>query len=230
MRQPEAAGDGERAALMASAAACGVDLDDLQAAKLLAFLDLLERWNRSYNLTSLRERSAMRVQHLNDCLAVVPALRRHLASGGRLLDIGSGGGLPAVVLAVVLPDIDVTAIDAVGKKAAFVRQAAGALGLPNLHAVHGRIEAHEAVPYDVITARAFASLAELVRLSARLLAPTGSWMAMKGQRPDDEIAALPAPIDVFHVEPLNVPDLHAQRCLVWMRPRAAAHTGSSTAR
>jgi 16S rRNA (guanine527-N7)-methyltransferase len=113
----------------------------------------------------------------------------------------------------------VSCIDTVGKKAAFIRQVAGELALPNLHAVHARVESLAGSPFDVITARAFASLPDLIRLTRPLLAPGGLWMAMKGRRPDDEIAALPADIDMFHVEPLDVPGLHAERCLIWMRPR-----------
>jgi 16S rRNA (guanine527-N7)-methyltransferase len=121
------------------------------------------------------------------------------------------------VLAVTEPNWDVSCVDTVGKKAAFVRHVAGELGLPNLHAEHARVEHLQRAPFDVITSRAFASLADFVRLTRHLLAPGGVWMAMKGKRPDDEIAALPAGVEVFHVEPITVPGLDAQRCLVWMR-------------
>ena len=190
--------------------------------RLEQFLGLLARWNAAYNLTAVREPAQMRAQHLADCLAAVDPLRRHLGPGrrARILDVGSGGGLPGVVLAVANAAWDVTCVDAVGKKAAFVRQVAAELGLANLHAAHARVEAlSAAVPYDVITARAFASLSELARLTRCLLAPGGAWMAMKGKRPDDELAALPSEIEVFHVEPLTVPGLDAERCLIWMRPR-----------
>jgi 16S rRNA (guanine527-N7)-methyltransferase len=135
-----------------------------------------------------------------------------------VLDVGSGGGLPGVVLALMRPALDVTCVDAVGKKAAFVRQVAGALALPNLHAVHGRVEALRAPPFELVTSRAFASLADFVRLTRPLLAPGGSWLAMKGKLPADEIAALPADVTVFHVEPIGVPGLDAERCLVWIKP------------
>lgn len=190
--------------------------------RLEQFLGLLARWNAAYNLTAVREPAQMRAQHLADCLAVVDPLRRHLGPGrrARILDVGSGGGLPGVVLAVADAAWDVTCVDAVGKKAAFVRQVAAELGLANLHAAHARVEAlNAAAPYDVITARAFASVSELARLTRGLLAPGGAWMAMKGKRPDDELAALPSEIEVFHVEPLTVPGLDAERCLIWMRPR-----------
>ena len=158
----------------------------------------------------------MLTQHLADCLAVVRPVQR-VAAQGRLLDVGSGGGLPGVLLAIMLPALDVTCVDSVGKKAAFIRQAAGTLGLQNLHAAHARVEALAVNPFDLITSRAFASLADFTHLSRPLLAPGACWMAMKGKRPDAEIAALPPGIDVFHVEPLLVPSLDAERCLVWMR-------------
>lgn len=185
---------------------------------------MLARWNGTYNLTAVRDPAAMRVQHLSDCLAVVPPLARHAAATrydmrGRLLDVGSGGGLPGVVIATLLSGWDVTCVDAVGKKVAFVRQVAGDLGLKNLFAAHSRVEALKAPPFDVITSRAFATLADFVALSRPLLAASGVWLAMKGQRPDAEIAALPADVEVFHVEQLQVPQLDAQRCLVWMRLR-----------
>ena len=124
-----------------------------------------------------------------------------------------------MVLALVESTWDVSCVDAVGKKAAFVRQVAGELALPNLHALHARVEALAGPPYDVIAARAFASLPDIVRLTRPLLAPGGVWMAMKGRRPDDELTTLPADIEVFHVEPLRVPGLDADRCLIWMRLR-----------
>jgi 16S rRNA (guanine527-N7)-methyltransferase len=189
--------------------------------RLERYLQMLAKWNASYNLTSVRELEQMRTHHMADCLAVIGPLRREIGSAreARVLDVGSGGGLPGVMLAISEPRWDVTCIDAVGKKAAFVRQVAGELALPNLKAEHARVEMLNAALFDVITARAFASLADLTRLTRRLLAPAGFWMAMKGRRPDDEIAALPAGVAVRHVEPLCVPGLDAERCLVWMQPR-----------
>lgn len=200
----------------------GLDLCDDQLQRLLGFIDLLQSWNATYNLTAVRDRAAMLTQHLADCLAVVPALQSFLATAvektaPRLLDVGSGGGLPGTVLAIVLPQLQVTTIDAVGKKAAFVRQVAGGLGLANLQAVHGRVQALQAPPYDVVVSRAFATLADFVAQTRQHLAPGGAWMAMKGKHPVDEVAALASDIEVFHVEPLTVPGLNAERCLVWMR-------------
>lgn len=196
----------------------GLAPDAAQSTSLLKYLDLLQRWNATYNLTAVRDRDAMLTQHLADCLAVIPPLQRHGAKG-RVLDVGSGGGLPGVVLAIMLPPLDVTCVDTVGKKAAFVRQAAGALALTRLHAVHARVESLKSPPFDLITSRAFASLADFVSLTRAHLAPGGVWMAMKGKLPSDEIAALSPDIDVFHVEQLSVPGLDADRCLVWMRPK-----------
>lgn len=191
-----------------------------QVDQLARYAALLQRWNGTYNLTAIRSPAEILTHHLADCLAVVPPLLRH-AAGGRLLDVGSGGGLPGVVIAVMAPGWDITCVDTVGKKAAFIRQAAGALGLPNLHAAHARVEHLKAAPFDVVTARAFSSLGDLARLTAPLLAPGGVWMAMKGRDPADERAALPATVEVFHVEQLVVPGLEAERCLVWMRPAEA---------
>nr|WP_245478903.1 16S rRNA (guanine(527)-N(7))-methyltransferase RsmG [Rubrivivax rivuli] len=203
--------------MAALCAACGLNPDGRQLQALADYLALLQRWNATYNLTAVRDPAAMLTQHLADCLAVVPPLQRH-AEGGRLLDVGSGGGLPGVVIATLLPAWSVTCVDAVGKKMAFVRQVAGTLPLPNLRAEHTRIEQLKQPPYDLITSRAFASLADFTRLTRPHLAPGGVWMAMKGRAPDEEAAELPADVNVFHVEQLVVPGLEAQRCLVWMRP------------
>jgi 16S rRNA (guanine527-N7)-methyltransferase len=197
----------------------GADLTPAQRSCFEAYLALLSRWNATYNLTAVRDPSQMLVQHLGDCLAVIPPLRRRLAEvpARRLLDVGSGGGLPGLVIAAMEPGLDVTCVDSVGKKVAFIRQAAGELGLRHLHAEHVRVEQWRVAPFELITARAFASLADLVRMTRPLLASGGAWLAMKGRRPDEEIAALPPDIDVFHVEPLQVPALDAERCIVWMR-------------
>jgi 16S rRNA (guanine527-N7)-methyltransferase len=207
--------------------ALGLAASAAQTETLAAFAALLQRWNTTYNLTAAREPAQILTQHLADCLAVAAPLRRHLQGVGRprLLDVGSGGGLPGVVLAVVQPNVDVTCVDAVGKKAAFVRQAALELGLRNLHGEHARVELLKTAAFDVITSRAFASLVDFSALTRRHLAPDGVWLAMKGKAPLDEISALPGDVTVFHVEPLRVPGLDAERCLVWMRPSAAGDKG-----
>ncbi len=204
--------------ILAIAQQQALTLSPAQAEALAGYLALLQRWNATYNLTAVRDPAAMLSQHLADCLAVVGPLRR-VRPAGRVIDVGSGGGLPGVVLAVAEPAWAVRCVDTVGKKAAFVRQVAAELRLANLQALHSRVEQLAGPPAEVITSRAFASLADFTRLTRHLLAPGGVWMAMKGQAPADEQAALPADVEVFHVEPLAVPGLDAQRCLVWMRPR-----------
>ncbi len=207
--------------------ALGLALDAGQQAALLAYLDWLARWNRVYNLTAVRDPREMLTHHLLDSLAVVAPLRRQLAAmapsqgGARLLDVGSGGGLPGVVLAIACPDVRVSCVDTVAKKALFVQQVAAALRLPNVRGVHARVE-RLTETFDVVTSRAFASLADFVRWSGAALAPQGVWMAMKGKVPHEEMAALPPGVSVFHVEPLTVPGLEAQRCIVWMRKAAHA--------
>ena len=200
--------------------ALGLDLSQAQRGLLLRYLDMLGRWNQVYNLTAVRDPNEMLTQHLLDSLAVVEPLRRQTGgAAGRLLDVGSGGGLPGVVIAICCPELKVDCLDAVGKKAAFVQQVAAGLGLPNLRGVHGRVE-KVTDRYDVVSSRAFASLADFVNGSRQALAERGAWLAMKGKHPEDEIAALPADVAVFHVEQLSVPELAAQRCIVWMRPVA----------
>ncbi|HSW08850.1 16S rRNA (guanine(527)-N(7))-methyltransferase RsmG [Aquabacterium sp.] len=209
-----------RARLVGASEQLGLGCDAATLDRLLAYLALLQRWNRVYNLTAVRDPSEMLSHHLLDCLAVLPALRRHAGEQPlRVLDVGSGGGLPGAVLAMVQPHWDVSCIDAVAKKASFVRQVAGELALPNLHAVHGRVETLPAGPgFDVVVSRAFASLVDFVSWTRGCIAPNGVWLAMKGRAPHDEVAALPKDVSVFHVEPLHVPELKVQRCLVWLRP------------
>ncbi|MGZ5179399.1 MAG: 16S rRNA (guanine(527)-N(7))-methyltransferase RsmG [Ramlibacter sp.] len=206
--------------LRAGVAALGLTLDDGQVGRLLQYLALLQKWGRVYNLTALLGEQEMLTHHLLDSLAVVEPLRRQTAGAPvRLLDVGSGAGLPGVVIAICCPHVRVDCLDAVAKKAAFVQQAAATLALPNLRGVHGRVERVED-GYDVVSSRAFASLADFVAGSRQALAPAGVWLAMKGKRPDAELAALPPAIEVFHVEQLAVPGLDAERCIVWMRPAA----------
>jgi 16S rRNA (guanine527-N7)-methyltransferase len=202
----------------------GVQLDDTQRQRCAAYMGMLSHWNGTYNLTALRDAPEMFTHHLSDCLAVLPHLADHLDRRGagapplKLLDVGSGGGLPGVLLAIARPDVQVCCVDTVGKKAAFIRQVAAELRLPNLRAEHARVE-DLLSQHDVVTSRAFASLADFVALTRERLVPGGVWMAMKGRSPDEELSALPGDIEVFHVEPLQVPGLEAERCLVWMRVR-----------
>lgn len=197
----------------------GLAATDAQVDAMGAYLGLLERWNRTHNLTAVRDPDAMLTHHLADCLAAVAALQRHACSprARRILDVGSGGGLPGLMLALFRPASTVVCVDAVSKKAAFIRQVGGQLGLANVDVRHSRVEELAAEPFDLVTARAFASLADLARLTRHLVAADGWWMAMKGQVPESEIQQLPPDVKVFHVEPLVVPALDAQRCLVWMR-------------
>jgi 16S rRNA (guanine527-N7)-methyltransferase len=207
-----------RPALRTAAEALDIHLAEVQFDSLLAYLALLRRWNGVYNLTAVRDPSAMLTQHVADCLAIIPPLKRHLAGRpARLLDVGSGGGLPGVVIAILLSDVDVTCVDTVGKKAAFVQQVAAELSQPNLHSAHSRVEQLKLAPFDLITSRAFASLNDFARLTEPLLASNGSWLAMKGKAPAAEIAELTPTVQVFHVEQLAVPGLDAERCLVWMK-------------
>ena len=204
--------------LAEGATALGLNLSAAQHAQLLAYLDLLAKWNKVYNLTAVRDPAEMLTHHLLDSLAVIAPLVRHTQGGAaRVLDVGSGGGLPGVVIAICCPEMSVACVDAVAKKAAFVQQAAGVLGLSNLRGMHARVESITE-PYDVITSRAFATLADFTQWSAGSLGEDGVWMAMKGKHPADEMAGLPPSVAVFHVEQLTVPGLNAERCLIWMRP------------
>ncbi len=209
-----------REPLCAGVRALGLDLDEARIAQLLDFLALLQKWNKVYNLTAVRDPQEMLTHHLLDSLAAVAPLRRQLAGhGARLLDVGSGGGLPGVVFAICCPEVDVSCVDTVAKKAAFIQQAAAALRLPNLHGIHARVETLSG-PFDVVSCRAFASLPDFTAWSRQALGPQSVWLAMKGKYPAEEVAALPTGVRVFHVEQLKVPGLDAERCIVWMRPAA----------
>ena len=200
-----------------------LSLNESQIAQLLAYLDLIQKWTKVYNLTAVRDPAEMLTHHLLDSLAVITPLRRQLESmdlGGkpvRLLDVGSGAGLPGIVIAICCPDIAVHCVDTVAKKAAFIQQVAVSLKLPNLRGIHARVESLTE-PYDVVSSRAFASLVDFVTWSGAALAERGVWMGMKGKHPADEMMALPSSVKVFHVEQLEVPGLGAERCIVWMRP------------
>jgi 16S rRNA (guanine527-N7)-methyltransferase len=211
-------------ALANGAEELGLSLSPDQLNGLVQYAEMLLKWNRVYNLTAIRDPADVLSHHLLDSLAAVLPLRRQLAAMGlssaRILDVGSGGGLPGVVLAIVCPELVVTCVDTVSKKAAFIQQAAIQLPRPvlsnRLHAKHARVESINET-FDVICSRAFASLADFTAWSRQALRPGGVWMAMKGVIPDGEMASLPSGVEVFHVEHLNVPALEAQRCVVWLR-------------
>ncbi|HEV3424731.1 MAG TPA: 16S rRNA (guanine(527)-N(7))-methyltransferase RsmG [Paraburkholderia sp.] len=195
----------------------GLDLNDAQSGKLLDYVALLAKWNAVYNLTAIRDPRQMLIQHILDSLSIV----QHLAGRGpsSVLDVGSGGGLPGIVLAIVLPDWTVTLNDIVHKKTAFQAQAKAELGLINLSVVTGRVETLKPgveVPakFDVIVSRAFAELADFVTLARHLVAEQGAIWAMKGVRPDGEIERLPAGAHAKQIIRLKVPSLEAERHLV----------------
>jgi 16S rRNA (guanine527-N7)-methyltransferase len=210
-----------RQVLTAGLQGLGLALSEAQVTLLLDYLALLQKWNRVYNLTALRDPAEMLTHHLLDSLAAIgPLLRQTAGEPIRLLDVGSGGGLPGVVIAIVCPQIDVSCVDTVGKKAAFIQQAAASLRLANLRGLHARVEslsAEQGDGFDVVCSRAFASLADFSHWSRAALKPDGVWMAMKGKHPAQELAALPKDVAVFHVEQLQVPGLDAERCIIWMR-------------
>jgi 16S rRNA (guanine527-N7)-methyltransferase len=206
--------------LREGAAALSVTLSDRQSEQLLAYGTLMLKWNKVYNLTAVRDPAGVMTHHLLDSLAVIAPLQRQYPEKGRLLDVGSGAGLPGVIIAIMRPDIDVSCLDAVAKKAAFVQQVAAELELPNLRGLHARVELLEG-SYNVISSRAFASLPDFFNGSKHLLATDGVWLAMKGKMPGDELAVLPPEVAVFHVEQLRVPGLDAERCIVWARKEPA---------
>jgi 16S rRNA (guanine527-N7)-methyltransferase len=210
--------------LRAGLVGLGLSLSDAQVAQVLAYGDALLKWNKVYNLTAIRHPDEVLTHHLLDSLAVVKPLAQHLQKRGlataRVLDVGAGGGLPGVMLAIALPQVQVLCVDAVGKKTAFIAQSAGALGLGNLRSAHSRVEQLKGhARFDVVTSRAFSSLPDFVALTAFHVKPhpdVGVWMAMKAKHPDAELAALPESVAVDAVMPLVVPGLNEERCLVWM--------------
>lgn len=218
----------ERDVLVGGLQALGLRLQDSQIDALMSYMGLLQKWNKVYNLTAVRNPAEMMTHHLLDSLAAIEPLVRQVGERPvQLLDVGSGGGLPGVVIAVACPWINVTCVDTVAKKAAFIQQVAATLKLPNLRGLHARVESLNALSgqgFDVVCSRAFASLVDFVNWSRGALYPGAVWMAMKGKHPADELAtlAVEAPeVGVFHVEQLQVPGLTAERCIVWMRPAAS---------
>lgn len=206
------------APLLAGSGALGLTLQPRQVEQLLRYLSLLLRWNAVHNLSAVHDTSEVLRHHLLDSLAIIQPLVGYARGRPlRVLDVGTGAGLPAVVLAVVQPTWAVVAVDAVAKKIAFVRQVAGELALANLTPIQTRVE--ELRPpalFDVVVSRAFSSLDRFVGHTEHLVASNGVWAAMKGKRPDAELAALGKDFRAIHVEPLQIPGLTAQRCLVWI--------------
>ncbi len=197
--------------LAAGLAELGLVLPDGAEQKLLAFRDLLLKWNKTYNLTALREPELAISHHLLDSLAILP----HIGDGP-LLDVGSGGGLPGVPLAIARPNLPVSMVDTVQKKVSFLQQACIELNLRNAAVNHARVEEMQG-QYAQISSRAFSELALFVKLTRHLLAPGGCWLAMKGTCPDHEIAALPADISLAAIIPLTVPGLDAERHLILLK-------------
>ena len=194
----------------------GVALPEGGHAKLAAYLALLAKWNRTYNLTAIREPERMVTHHALDSLAVVPHLPAR--EGIAVLDVGSGGGLPGIPIAIARPDAHVVLVDSASKKAAFLAQAAIELPLPTVEAVASRVEDYaSARKFDVVISRAFSDLATFATASARHLAPHGILVAMKGVHPDEELAELPDGIDVAAAPRLDVPGLEGARHLIVMR-------------
>ncbi len=213
------AGDDQLAdVLRTGAARLAVPLSDAQVEHLVAYVRLIEKWNVTYNLTAVRDPLAMVTHHLLDCLAAAGALlaRRGDRRGERVLDVGSGAGLPGVVIAIVAPEREVVCVDSVGKKAAFITQAAGSLGLKNAVALHARVEKLPTTASTSSPAERSRRSGVFVADTGHLLAEDGVWMAMKGKAPESELAELSGL--TFHVEPLRVPGLDAERCVVWLSP------------
>ena len=210
-------------ALAEGISALGLSMSEGVQEQLLDYMALIQKWNKVYNLTALRDPREILTHHLLDSLSAIGPLMRQAASFDEafsFLDVGSGGGLPGVVIAICCPKVKVTCVDTVSKKAAFVQQVAASLKLVNLKGLHARVETLTG-PFDVIGSRAFASLPDFINWSSGALAPKGIWMAMKGKLPVEEMGALPPTAQVFHVEQLQVPGLDAERCMIWMKKSPA---------
>ncbi|MCF7529966.1 16S rRNA (guanine(527)-N(7))-methyltransferase RsmG [Neisseria lisongii] len=203
--------------LQTGIAEMGLAINSSEQEKLLAYIGLLKKWNKTYNLTALRDESQMVSHHLLDSLTLLP----YVAGAQTMLDVGSGGGQPGIPTAICRPDLQITLLDANTKKTSFLQQAAIELELKNVRVVSGRVEAVSDMQADVITSRAFAELADFVGWTAQLLKPDGYWAAMKGVYPHEEIARLPQNITVEKVDTLHVPQLNAERHMVILRQTAA---------
>lgn len=208
--------------------ACGVltlTPTDKQKDQLLEYLSQLLKWNKTYNLTAIRDPEQALIQHVFDSLAVVKPITEYFIEQqikqATILDVGSGAGLPAVILGIMLPTSIISCVDPVDKKMTFVRQAVGILKLPNVEAIHKRVESLETGPYDVVISRAFASLEDFAHLAGNKVKTKGLLLAMKGKHPQEEIESLEKQTNwiVEKVETIKVPQLDAQRCLIWMKDK-----------
>ena len=203
--------------LAAGIAQMRLNISPAQQQKLLAYLALLQKWNKTYNLTALRDPAQMVSHHLLDSLTLLP----YLAQAESMIDVGSGGGMPAIPAAICRPDLQITMVDANSKKTTFLRQAAIELGLENVAVSSSRVEELGGQRADIVTSRAFAELADFAALTKHLLNENGYWAAMKGVYPYEEIEQLPANIEVVSADKLEVPMLEAERHMVIMRPKRA---------
>lgn len=200
-----------------------IEINQTKQEQILEYLTQLLKWNKTYNLTAIRDPEQALVQHIFDSLAVIEPIRKYFlnkqGNTKTVLDVGSGAGLPGVVIAIMVPEIQVTCVDTVEKKMTFVRQVSGVLGMTNLAAVHQRVELMQEKQYDVVVSRAFASLKDFATLAGEQTKEDGILLAMKGKIPNDEIVTLEEQTSwcVKSIEELEVPQLSAQRCLVWMK-------------
>jgi 16S rRNA (guanine527-N7)-methyltransferase len=200
----------------------GLMISNVQKKNLLDYLDQLNKWNKTYNLTAIREQEQALVQHLFDSLSIVKPLEQKIQNHSivhpKIMDVGSGGGLPGVILAITLPEASILCVDAVEKKIAFIRHVASVLHLKNLKALHARIEDLPDAEMDIVTSRAFASLKDFVTFAGKHVSINGEMVAMKGKQPVDEIVELEQTNWlVKEIEILTVPELDAERCLIWMQ-------------
>ena len=196
-----------------------------QQERLLEYLRQLLKWNKTYNLTAIRDPERALVQHVFDSLAIIKPLNNFIQQREQdknaVLDVGSGAGLPGVIIATMMPKVIVTCVDTVEKKMAFVRQVSGVLALTNVKAIHQRVELMQDEKFDVVTSRAFATLQDFATLAGERVEKNGILLAMKGKIPHDEIETLEEKTEwrVDGIEALKVPQLSAQRCLVWMKQK-----------
>lgn len=199
--------DNSRDILQTGIKQLGLDATELQIDLLLDFVRLIEKWNKTYNLTAIRKRDEMLRLHILDSLAVLP-----FVTGQKIIDVGTGAGLPGIPLAILMPSVQFTLLDSNSKKTRFVRQAVLELQLNNVEVMHGRVESlgHEG-EYDAVLSRAFASLKEIMNLTEHLMQPEGVLIAMKGQKPDSELEKIDR---AYSISPIVVPGVDAERCVV----------------